>query len=140
MSINLLRDRVGMPHLDLSSIAADPNAVDYGYTISDALYEIRRERVIELAFEGRRMNDLMRWRAHSLFLGKRPSGTFLTPELEALHPGNYFSNTDGFIDPYQKVLTGPNGGYGFNPNRDYLFPLPSTELTLNDKLDQNPGW
>jgi len=140
MSINLLRDRVGMPHLILSSITADPNAVDYGYTISDVLYEIRRERVVELAFEGRRINDLMRWRAHSLFLGKRPSGTFLTPEIEAELPGNFLSNEDGFIDPYQKVLTGPNGGYGFNPDRDYLFPLPSTELTLNDKLEQNPGW
>ena len=140
ISINQLRDRVGMPHMTLGAITPDPNAVDYGYTLADDLYEIRRERVVELAFEGRRINDLMRWRAHSIFLGKRPSGTFLTPELDAEHPGNYFIDADGFIDPYQEILTGPNGGYGFNPNRDYLFPLPSTELTLNTNLDQNPGW
>jgi hypothetical protein len=140
MSINLLRDRVGMPHLMLGSITADPNAVDYGYTIPDYLYEIRRERVVELCFEGRRINDLMRWRAHSLFLGKRPSGTFLTPELEAEHPNNFFTNEDGFIDPYQTRLNGPNGGYGFNPDRDYLLAVPSAELILNTNLDQNPGW
>lgn len=140
ISINLLRDRVGMPHLMLAGITPDPNAVDYGYTVSDALYEIRRERVIELAFEGRRINDLMRWGAHSLFLGKRPSGTFLTAELEAAHPDNFLTDVDGFIDPYQEILTGPNGGYGFNPDRDYLLPIPSTELTLNTDLDQNPGW
>jgi len=96
--------------------------------------------VVELAFEGRRINDLMRWRAHSIFLGKRPSGTFLTPELEAEHPGNWFTNADGFIDPYQEILTGPNGGYGFDPNKSYLFPIPSTELTLNTNLVQNPGY
>jgi len=140
MSINLLRDRVGMPHLMLGSITPDPNAVDYGYTLADDLYEIRRERVIELAFEGRRINDLMRWGAHSIFLGKRPSGTFLTPELDAEHPGNFITDENGFMDPYQVILTGPNGGYGFNPARDYLFPLPSTELTLNTNLVQNPGW
>lgn len=140
MSINLLRDRVGMPHLTLNTITPDPNAVDYGYPLADDLYEIRRERVIELAFEGRRINDLMRWGAHSIFLGKRPSGTFLTPELDAEHPDNFLTDEDGFMDPYQEILTGPNGGYGFNPARDYLFPIPSTELTLNTNLDQNPGW
>jgi hypothetical protein len=140
ISINQLRDRVGMPHLTMGAITPDPNAVDYGYTLPDYIYEIRRERVVELAFEGRRINDLMRWRSHSIFLGKRPSGTFLTAELEASAPGNWLTNADGFIDPYQEILTGPNGGYGFNPNRDYLFPVPSTELTLNTNLSQNPGW
>ena len=37
----------------------------------------------------------------------------------------------------QKVLP---DGYKFNPNRDYLLPIPINELTLNDKLEQNPGW
>src|SRR5690606_22666976 len=32
-SINLLRDRVGMPHLS-SNVADDTNGLDYGYTIS----------------------------------------------------------------------------------------------------------
>jgi len=74
MSINLLRDRVGMPHLTLGSITADPNWPDYGYTLPDYLYEIRRERTLELYGEGYRFDDLMRWRAHSLWYGKRFTG------------------------------------------------------------------
>jgi hypothetical protein len=46
-------------------------------------------------------------------------------------------NADGYIDYSQKRL--PNG-YGFNPDRDYLNPLSTQELTLNKNLVQNPGW
>ncbi|MDR2275220.1 MAG: RagB/SusD family nutrient uptake outer membrane protein [Sphingobacterium sp.] len=28
----------------------------------------------------------------------------------------------------------------FKTNRDYLLPIPTNQLTLNDKLMQNPGW
>jgi hypothetical protein len=140
MTVNQLRDRVGMAHLTLGSITADPNWLDYGYTLSDILHEIRRERVVELFGEGFRLEDLFRWRAHTVFSGKRPTGTLLTSEIEAAHPGRYYSNDDGFIDPYQKILNGPNGGYGFNTDRDYLLPIPSNEITLNPNLDQNPGW
>lgn len=43
----------------------------------------------------------------------------------------------GNVDPYQKSLP---SGWGFDPGRDYLSPLPSNELTINPNLDQNPGW
>jgi hypothetical protein len=137
MSINLLRDRVGMPHLDIGAITPDPNWPDYGYDIPDYLYEIRRERVVELFGEGFRMDDLMRWRAHNLFIGKRPTGTTYTDDIRAMYP-NVVTNDDGYIDPFVTTLSG--GAYGFNPQRDYLLPLPSNELTLNPNLEQNPGW
>ena len=56
-SINLLRDRVGMVHLTLSTIPAG----------SDMLSEIRRERKIELFFEGMRPFDLRRWKMGEIF-------------------------------------------------------------------------
>jgi len=139
MTINQLRDRVGMPHLNMGSIAADPNWPDYGHSISDVLHEIRRERVTELYGEGFRFDDLMRWRSHQYFIGKRFIGTKYTDELRAIDAGMPESD-DGFLDPMRFILTGPNSGYGFNPNRDYLMPLPSSELTLNPALGQNPGW
>ncbi len=139
MSINLLRDRVGMPHLTLGSITSDPNWPDYGYTLPDYLYEIRRERTLELYGEGYRFDDLMRWRAHSLWYGKRFTGTYYTDEIRGVDKNQPF-NDDGYLDPYQLILNGPNGGYGFNEERDYLLPLPILELSLNDNLDQNPGW
>ena len=138
MTINELRDRVGMPHLDIGSITPDPDWPDYGYPLTDALYEIRRERVVELFGEGNRMDDLLRWRAiGSLFIGTRPIGTMYTESIKELYP-NEKVNEDGFLDPFRDYLNG--GAYGFNVDRDYLWPLPTNELTLNPNLDQNPGW
>ncbi len=69
ISVNRLRDRVGMPHLNLGDANAHPD------TYMKALYpnvipgdqlgvilEIRRERDIELVLEGFRYSDLMRWK------------------------------------------------------------------------------
>ena len=139
MTINQIRDRVGMPHLNMASITDDPNWPNYGYSISPVLHEIRRERVTELYGEGFRFDDLMRWRAHEYWIGKRFIGTKYTDELRAIDEGMP-ENDEGFLDPLKNILQGPNSGYGFNPDRDYLLPLPTNELTLNPNLGQNPGW
>ncbi|HCC69946.1 MAG TPA: hypothetical protein DEQ09_02155, partial [Bacteroidales bacterium] len=122
LTINKLRDRVGMPHMVLGSITPDPNWPDYGYPLSDELYEIRRERVTELYGEGFRFDDLMRWMAHNYWVGKRFIGTYYTEELKEVDP-NMLANEDGYLDPLMNSLNGPNGGYGFNPDKDYLLPL-----------------
>lgn len=137
MTINKLRDRVGMPHMTLGSITTDPNWPEYGYSMPDYLYEIRRERAVELFGEGFRLDDLMRWRAHNLFVGKRFTGTTYTESMKEEYP-DMNANNEGFLDPYIDYLNG--GTYGFNPDRDYLLPLPTNELTLNENLEQNPGW
>jgi hypothetical protein len=73
MTVNKLRDRVGMPHLSLDPGYVDPYgeftaARGYeGVPISNILQEVRRERRIEFACEGFRHNDLKRWRAHHLW-------------------------------------------------------------------------
>lgn len=140
MTINKLRDRVGMPHMVLGSITSDPAWPDYGYSLPDYLYEIRRERAVELFSEGFRIDDIMRWKAHKLFVGTRPKGAYYTNELKAINP-NLKVDADGYIDPYLNVLKGPNSTWGFDPGKHYLLPLPTTELTLNPAaLTQNPGW
>ncbi len=146
-TINKIRDRVGMVHLDISSIENDP---DWDFPeLSPVINEVRRERRIELAFEACRWDDLARWRAHRVFAGKRPKGIkYIGSNLEGKYKDylgkptivigqNLFVDSDGRIDPYQVKF--PNG-LGFNPERDYLSPIPSDELTLNKKLAQNPGW
>ncbi len=146
-TINRLRDRVGMIHLDINNISTDPNW-DYP-TLSPVINEIRRERRVELSCEGSRWDDLARWRAHHLIVGKRLKGAKYTgTNLDGAYKDaqgnpsivigvNLYVDANGFIDPYQNVF--PNG-FGFDPNRDYLSPIPSDEITLNDKLVQNPGW
>jgi hypothetical protein len=133
--LNQLRARVGMPEFEVLSQDADPNKVDYGYEISDALYEIRRERRVELAFEVLREQDWKRWAAHELFLNKRPRGY---PFSSAEFPGESpVVDENGLLDPLQLEL---GNGYNFFPGRNYLESVPQTELTLNPNLDQNPGW
>jgi hypothetical protein len=139
LTINKLRTRVGMPAMTLASIKTDPKWPDYGYSLSGALYEIRREREVELLTEGFRLNDLMRWSAHKLFVGVRPKGAFYTAAFKTAYPG-LATDPNNFLDPYKTTLTGPNGGWGFKPDRNYLLPIPTNELTLNTSLKQNPGY
>jgi len=138
-SINLLRARSGMPDLTMEVGFVDP-AWDFP-SLSPILNEIRRERRVELAFEGFRHDDLMRWRAAHIFQGKRLKGSrFIKgvsyPELEDQISGIPVDDNN-YIDRYQSDI--PNG-FSFDENRDYLFPLPTNELTLNENLEQNPGW
>jgi hypothetical protein len=133
--LNLLRERVGLPDFFVNSQSTDPNAIDYGYTISDELYEIRRERRVELALEGYREADYMRWAAADLFKGKRPKGYPFDPnEFPEYNPP---LDGNGLIDYFANDLP---DGYQFQKDRDYLTSIPQDELTLNPNLTQNPGW
>lgn len=65
-SINILRDRSGLPHLTMS-VEVDPvQAARYPGISNPVLLEIRRERRIEMALEGRRLDDLNRWESGNL--------------------------------------------------------------------------
>jgi starch-binding outer membrane protein, SusD/RagB family len=90
--------------------------------------------------EGHRFSDVMRWRAHNLFVGKRPKGTKYTQEYKSIN-ATLREDSEGYLDPYGgTVLTGPGSTWGFNPAKHYLLPLPINELTINPKLTQNPGY
>ena len=91
-TVNLLRDRAGMPHL-LITVTADPVEAAKFPGISPVLLEIRRERRVELAFEGRRYDDLMRWHAGKL-LEQVPEGLYF-PSL-----GKFDLTGDGIPDIY----------------------------------------
>ena len=137
-SINLLRARVGMPNMNLGDINGWSNTKEFP-SLSNIINEVRRERKIELAVEGYRFDDLCRWRAHNLITGVKPLGAkFVQASYPTMVVGkNVYVNGDGYIEPYQKSLP---AGWGFKPDRDYLSPIPTNELTLNTKLKQNPGW
>ena len=76
LSIKKLRDRVGMPNLDMDHANANPDpylsAPETGYPNvtgpnKGVLLEIRRERTIELLQEGHRYYDLIRWKEGKAF-------------------------------------------------------------------------
>jgi len=67
-TVNLLRDRVAMPHMNLSvQNNMDPVLTKYYPNVTGKnqglILEIRRERRVELACEGLRLDDLNRWYA-----------------------------------------------------------------------------
>jgi hypothetical protein len=141
MSINLLRDRVGMPHMDLNP-PMDPRYADWG--VSSLIVEIRRERRVELFMEGFRYDDLRRWK-----LGKE----FLKPDLGMRWDDANSSrfNPDGatlniktkMVDgvPYLAPYVGTDWeGPVFDENKNYLWPLPLNAIAQNPALGQNPGY
>ena len=141
-----LRDRVGMPAVDFArEYNTDPGYPFAG--LSNVLQVVRRERRVELAAEGFRLDDIMRWAAADVLIkGKRPVGAlFAGSDMKANYPSSYqplltgsASDTRRYLDPLSNVL--PNG-YGFNLNRDYLLPIQQRMLQLTaGKWVQNPNW
>lgn len=95
-SVNLLRARADIPPMSLAASNANPDPVQrakYAVTgpMTGAILEIRRERRVELAMEGYRYDDLMRWHAGKL-LEKIPEGMYF-PGL-----GKYDLTGDGVED------------------------------------------
>lgn len=146
-TINALRQRAGMPGLlNINDITDDPNwlyETNGPAAVSPLIQEIRRERTVELACEGFRLDDIFRWAvADKLLAGYRPKGAKLSqwPDIQASPPEYVAEDQDGYLDPYRQFAP-MDDGYQFNINRDYLYPIPTNELTLNPALrPQNPGW
>ncbi len=96
-SINLLRERVGMPPMLLTEVSNDIDPIqqarypEVSGADAGAILAVRRERRIELAFEGHRFDDLMRWHAGNL-LEHIPEGIYF-PGL-----GRYDLTGDGVDD------------------------------------------
>ena len=133
-SIKKLRNRVGMPNLNIANITPDTN---WEFPdLSPVINEIRRERKIELALERFRWDDIARWAAaDELIVGRRPTGSKVSQY--AIKPTSFPIDENGYLDPFKNMI--PNG-YSFVLGRDYLSPLSEHELSLNPNLGQNPGW
>ena len=95
--------------------------------------EIRRERTVELVFEGFRIDDLKRWATAPVEMpvtqvGVKWKGT----EFETL-----WANQSRQIDSDGCIILYDNRQWN---DKLYLYPLPSDQLQLNPNLGQNPGW
>lgn len=146
-TINVLRDRAGMPHLSVNVGYEDPTIKELYPNVSNLIREIRRERRVELVCEGYRYDDLMRWKCGKLlekpFLGMRFVQSQY-PEVKARKYGDT-STTDfsitldknGYIDVYQAKYP---QGFTFNESKHYYMPLPLDQLTMNTHLKQSPEW
>lgn len=121
-SINKIRDRVGMTHLTVDVGFEDPNWPNWEVPVSPLINEIRRERRLETCAEGRRWDDIVRWKAGRL--------------LE--NPLTILGTRDPDTGQYKEIY--PGFGNRIWDDKMYLYPLPRLDLSLNPNLEQNPGW
>jgi len=137
-SINKLRDRVGMPHLDMSAVPVDPRYTSDG--VSPLIVEIRRERRVELFMEGFRYDDLRRWKQGKKLL-QPDLGIRFDDAAVARYPNATVKTTmvDGV--PYVDVYQGTDwANPEFDENKHYLWPIPLSAISQNPNIQQNPGW
>lgn len=130
-TLKALRERAGVKYL---APAKDANFTDFGYTLTPVLQEIRRERRSELALQGFRLDDLMRWKADKLIVGKRGKGAYVGDEsilFKSYSPDNQKRirerltlDDNKWADPMAGTLP---SGYQFHADRDYLLPIPPSE-------------
>jgi len=155
--VSPLRKRVGMPEMDFDR--EYNTSADYPFHALDKyLQAVRRERRVELAIEGKRFDDIMRWAAaQELIVGQRAVGALFVGSNLENNPayggklvydkatGNNLYLTGKTGDELRYILpsnpAGNEQGWRFNPARDYLLPIAPRMLNLTEnQWKQNPGW
>lgn len=162
-----MRDLDKQPDWYLSSEEYGYPNVTGSNEIVNAILEIRRERTVELIQEGFRLQDLYRWKA-GYCIDQAISGMYFpgpgeyklagkeTADLILYKAGETKPQAGEGVSVYELgsdiILSEGDKGYvyyhktvenlrtPFNEERDYLYPIPSGERSLNPNLTQNPGW
>lgn len=123
LSINLLRDRAGIAKLTNEFVSKNG---------LDMQTELRRERRSELAQEGLRYWDLIRWKTAETILPQEILGNYFFKDE--------FGNVNVTLTDDNYILVSTAAIRNFDPNKDYLWPFPLNEISLNPNLKQNPNW
>jgi len=111
---------------------------------------VRIERRMELVLEGRRYEDLIRWKLAEKLLSKDIYGMLDPADLrtKVVKPGLWFFpqipaiDEDGDADfetMYNAGLVKLCAVRNF-PGHQYLWPIPTKEILINSNLTQNPGY
>jgi len=117
-AIDKVRKRAGMPPVDRAAYATQAKLREL----------VRRERRVELAFEGLRYWDLKRWD--------------LGPQTL---DGPLYGSREGSVNPQTGAVTWSQDRIKiedrvFYPERKYLLPIPQQELDANPNVKQNAGY
>lgn len=131
-----------------------------GYTPTPIIREIRRERRVEMAWEGLRYIDLIRWKAgklmtvplrgmkmtkekqefysqkHNLDPNSQDHSNEVVITNAVVKDKDYFLDNNGFIICYPKDNNLTNGTLPWN-DKQYYWPIPKQEIELNKNLTQS---
>lgn len=143
-ALSEIRQRVGMPAV---TPATNP-------TQASLRELIRNERAVELAGEGKRYWDIIRWGTADSVLNKK----YYSMHISEFNPNGSFAGYESKIwvrtsltDSTQQALfpipNGENGGnfiiqYSFQAPRDYIWGIPQSAIDQSTAgaLKQNPLW
>ncbi|PHQ29062.1 RagB/SusD family nutrient uptake outer membrane protein [Leeuwenhoekiella nanhaiensis] len=120
--LDQIRERAGLDGV-VESWAAHSNNPNKPTTQEGLRSIIQQERMIELAFEGQRYWDLLRWKRAVQEFNDNVQGWNIKGDDEASYYQIRTIHLQNFISP-----------------RDYFWPLSETSLIRNTNLVQNPGW
>jgi SusD family. len=140
-TINKLRERAGVNKMTVSAIDASFDTYRDA-DVDPVLWEIRRERCVELMGSGFRFDDLKRWKK-GYYMSDQPVGVKINDVSEYGNRAEevakiLYNGSD--IPRYKNCATyilKPNPGW---LDKCYLYPIPLKQITLNPNLTQNPGW
>lgn len=169
MTINKLRERSSVAPMKVAEIGSDfdPDR-DKGtaawtkgydsktnYEVDPVLWEIRRERMVELMGQGFSFYDVKRWHKAPYYINRQPCGAWVTAKDLPYGTGKY---TGQFVDynaikttGFAAASTGATSGWIFTVagplasgkgwlDTYYLEMVPTDQINLNPALEQNPGW
>lgn len=112
---------------------------------------LRMERRMEFAMEGRRYMDIIRWKIAEDVLNNDNYGMLDVAELrtEIIEPGLWFfpmtpdideNGTPNLLPMYESGLSKRLAIRSFDAPKQYLWPIPTKEILINENLEQNPGY
>ncbi len=125
LTINDVRDRVNLPALSLSELGSQEN-------VRKAL---RKERRVELAFEGLRYFDVLRWGVAAELLNHTFTGVKLSDDPNARN----YRGSGNSASPVDKDLYYEFEKRTWSAHNRY-FPIPQHDLNINKNLVQNEGY
>ena len=139
LSVNKLRDRVGMPHLDMAAANANPDAFLTNHRYYD-LMRWKEGKVFEAPFYGMYLPGVGVYDLDGngtddfeVYASAATSKAAVTKKL-----GSDVILKDGESG---MILLHGDVSRSWNENRDYLYPIPTDDRNLTGgALTQNPGW
>lgn len=122
-AVNVIRERAGV----------DPVADSYTNDLEKFMSEVRRERAVELAFEGHRFHDLRRWK-------------LLTEYPYNIKTMQKFDRAEAFdpeADPKERKVVNFREEIVTQrklSSKHYWLPFKTEDVTIYPEFYQNPGW
>ena len=122
-AVNVIRERAGV------SGVAD----SYTGDLEKFMGEVRRERAVELAYEGHRFNDLRRWKLLTVY----PYNIKTTQKFDRAEAFNPETNPKErkVVNFREEIVTQRNLS-----GKHYWLPFKTDDVTMYPEFNQNPGW